>query len=143
MDNNKNIFETHVDKNGFPEKPPMTLAKLQEELKSGYSKEETMGKIVLINGKPIDRIVFGDTINFIGGEFSEKLPINSKETKDIFDAPTDKNGFPKKPLMTFAKFLEELKINNSTEFTSKLVLMDGKNIDHIKFGEAVDFVGKE
>jgi len=137
------VFDTKVDKNGFPEKPSMTFSKFLEEINSGTTKQ-AMDKLVLINGKPIDHISFKKSgVDFVGGEFSEKLPVGSKKSDDIFDAPLDKNGFPKKQLMTFGELLESLKTGNPKEAMDNLVLIDGQPIDRISFEEAgVNFFGK-
>jgi len=130
------------------EKPPMTFAKLLEELKSGYVLEQVKNLPVLVNGKPIDRISFGGNggVDFVGGEFSEKLPIGEKINEDIFDVSLDKNGSPKKPLMTFAKLLEVLKDGsyNLEQVKDLPVLVDGKPIDRISFGRngRVEFLSK-
>ena len=132
------------------EKPPMTFAKLLEDLKNGhYNLEQVKNLPVLVNGKPLDRISFGGNggVNFVGGEFSEKLPSGAEKSEDIFDAPLDKSGFPKKPLMTFSKLLEDLKDGsyNLEQVKDLPVLVNGKPIDCISFdgNGGVDFASKE
>jgi hypothetical protein len=103
------VFDTKVDKNGFPEKPSMTFSKFLEEINSDVTKQ-AMDKLVLINGKPIDHISFKEGgVDFVGGEFSEKLPVGSKKLENDFDAPLDKSGFPKKQLMTFGGTFRRIK----------------------------------
>ena len=131
------------------ERAPMTFAKLLEDLKGGYVLEQVKDLPVLVNGKPIDHISFGGNggVDFVGGEFSEKLSLGEKKSEDIFDAPLDKSGFPKKPLMTFSKLLEDLKNGNYVleQVKNLPVLVDGKPIDRISFGGngGVNFASKE
>lgn len=51
------------------EKLPMTFEKLLEELKGGYVLEQVKDKPVLVNGKPIDHISFGENgVDFVSKE---------------------------------------------------------------------------
>lgn len=59
----QSIFETKTDKNGFPEKAPITREYLLETLKNLPE-----GTVIMVNGKQIDHISMGNPLNIVSKE---------------------------------------------------------------------------
>ncbi|MEI7765174.1 MAG: hypothetical protein WCI93_01150 [bacterium] len=133
-------FEKQAGKNSL-EGEQFTFVNLFERFK-GIDDKLMLNKIVFVNGNPLDRISFGDELNFISAEPSEMFPVEG--SKDYNANNLNKNGFPKRKLINLKDFIEILKYNSRRkEVAESIVHIDGKLIDHISIGTNVELVAKK